>query len=420
VRMVHHLFLGEDEQAAEARRRRDAASIGRTDVDRHLELGVNYAGSVSSMLGDLLSLERCLAVLRERARRSPGWEPYHHAYKGNHHALRGELGIALEEHQKAVSLVPTPGVNAAWAYSINCLANTLLELERAAEAEALLERALLDSEAVPIVPHARFQFEMNLAVARASLGQAEAATRLAARAVENMVAFGTKGVILLEHFAKQAVVALKARDLATFQLATSSIEAMPGFTKSPAFAAKHEYLLRQARTVPGFSIVPPPADLGAGQESHTTIAVGLRGVLQDCPGPNERAARALDVLLEWSGTEGGFLYLYGPTRLMLVAATPGLTPPDALEDAVNDWLRTFITGDPMTRTTTPLQPESADTALYETIGLVAHRDDGARIAGVAALSRTRARRAFVPQSVLDALGEGLLAAGDSVGKRFEM
>jgi serine/threonine-protein kinase len=287
VRMLSHLFRGEDERADEARRRRDAAAIGRADVDRHFDVSVIYEASASSMLGDLLPLERSLSVITERAKRSPGWAPYHHAFRGNHHALRGETARALEEHEQAVALVPRPGVHAAWAYCINCLAGSLVESERAEEAVALVQQAIVDAKSVDVVPHVRAQLEMSLAVARASLGESAEATELARRAVEGMLACGTKGVILLDHYAKQALVAVKAGDAEAFQSARSNIESMSGFTRSAAFAAKHEYLLRQARMTATIASTPAPADLASSKESHTTIAVGVRSPQKNCNGTDD-------------------------------------------------------------------------------------------------------------------------------------
>src|SRR5262249_31821296 len=151
-----------------ARRKRDAAAIGRVDVDRHLDSGVLYEAGASSMLGDLLALKRSLTVMAERVKTMPGWAPYFHIYKGSYHALRGEPEKALEEQRRAFAMVPKPGVQAGWSSCVNHMAATLVDLDRAEEAEALVTQAISDARGVPIVPHVFAQFEMSLALAEAS------------------------------------------------------------------------------------------------------------------------------------------------------------------------------------------------------------------------------------------------------------
>jgi hypothetical protein len=63
-----------------------------------------------------------------------------------------------------------------------------------------------------------------------------------------------------------------------------------------------------------------------------------------------------------------------------------------------------------------VQSDSDEATEFDTIGLVAYRDDGPVLAGVVALGRSETSRS-VPESILDTLGEGLIAAGDAVGLR---
>jgi tetratricopeptide (TPR) repeat protein len=417
VRMLVHLYRGEEKKAAAARRKRDAASIGRVDVDGHLDASILYETAAWSMLGDLLALKRSLTTLGERARRLPCWAPYYHIYKGSYHTLRGEREKALEEHRRAFALVPKPGMHGAWSYGVNHLAATLVDLDRAAEAEALVTQAISDVEGIPIAPYESAQLEMNLALAEASLGKGREATRHARHAMDVMVASGTGGVVLVEHHAKQALVALNAQDRTTFRTAASTIETMCSRAESAAFAAKHEYLLRQARSTTHFQAVSAQrAELVTKRESHTTAALGLRTELERCDDAAGRARRVLTILLDWSGTDTGYLYLHTRTRLAFVASSSGSEPPESLERSVETWVRSFLASDVATHTASRVQSDSDEATEFDTIGLVAYRDDGPVLAGVVALGRSETSRS-VPESILDTLGEGLIAAGDAVGLR---
>ncbi|HEX4340551.1 MAG TPA: AAA family ATPase [Polyangiaceae bacterium] len=415
VRMLFHLFRGDVEKAACARRKRDAASTGRMDIDRHLDLSVIYEAGTAHLLGDLLALERNLGVIAERAQTIPGWRPYEHAFRGHYHALRGELTKALEHHRRAADLVPMPGVHAAWGLCQNGLATTLIDLDRAAEAAALVEDALSNARGVPVFPYVRAQLEMNLALARACLGEAAEATRLAEAAIESMNACGIDGAIVLDHHVKRALIALRLRDTPAFERASATVETLALSSGSEPFAAKHEFLLRQARNAASFRpAVSPHMEIVTRRESHTTMVLGLRTELEKCRTRSERTVRVLDVLLEWSGTESGFLYLFDQTGLTLAASHHGREPPESVEDRVDEWLRAFRDGDVVTWS--PFGAEQSTTAdSYDTVGLVAHRDDGALLAGVAALGRSEPRRP-VPENVLGALAETLLSYGDSLGR----
>ncbi len=416
VRMLLHLFRGETDKALLARRRRDAATIGRGDVDRHLDLSVIYEASASWLLGDLLTLERSLAVIGARATRSPGWMPYYHAFAGNYHALRGEAARALEHHQAAAALVPSPGEHAAWGLCTNSLAWTLMELDRAEEAEALLQNALSEASSVPVFSYVRAQLQMNVAYAKALRGDVEEATRWSRDAIEAMLACDVDGITMVEHHVKQALVALKTGDAETFQRAAGMVDTMARRVEGSSFAARHEFLMRQSRGAATFRpAAMPQTEIVTRKESHTTMMLGLRTELRKCRSAEERAARVLDILLEWSGTGEGFLYLLGPRRLALAASNTGVAPPDALEDRVNEWLAAFRAGDPVTASVPSFESDSGTIDDFDTVGIIAHRDDGATVAGVAVIRRLRPRRT-IPQNVLSVLGDSLLAAGDAKGR----
>ncbi|HVW28137.1 MAG TPA: protein kinase [Polyangiaceae bacterium] len=415
ARMLLHLFRGEDEKAAEARRRRDAASIGRLDVDQHFEFSVVYEAFVSYTLGDLLSVGRSLAIMSDLVKTRPAWVPYLHALKGNYHALRGEMTKALEEHRRAHAMVPVPGVHPAWGQCVNSLSTTLIEVGRADEAEAMLERAIAEAAPLEIAPYQLAQIEMNLALSKASLGKSREANELADRAVRGMRAANAFGVVVLEHYVRRALVALRTADTDGFNAALRVVEQMCAETPNPFFAAKHEYLLRQVRSTGSFRPAPlAQMEIVTRRESHTTAAVGLRVELENCGDSSERAARGLGVILEWSGADGGFLYLYEAGKLKLASSSPGLEPPEFLEQTLYEWLQAFISGGPTSRTASPLDPGSAESLAFDVVAIVTFHAERPLVVGVAALGRSRPGRP-IPESVLDAIGEALTVTNGAIG-----
>jgi len=189
------------------------------DVDGHLDASILYETAAWSMLGDLLALKRSLTTLGERARRLPGWAPYYHVYKGSYHALRGEREKALEEHRRAFALVPNQACTRHGATASTTSPERWWTSIAQQKRKALVTQAISDVEGIPIAPYESAQLEMNLALAEASLGKGREATRHARHAMDVMVASGTGGVVLVEHHAKQALVALDTQDRATFRMA---------------------------------------------------------------------------------------------------------------------------------------------------------------------------------------------------------
>lgn len=419
VRMVAHLFRGEDRQAAEARRKRDAAALGRRDVDQHFDLSVLYEAGAFDYLGDLLGLKRCVSAIEERSRRSPGWAPYAFLYRGAYYALRGELAAAVDHYERGLAAAGGPDQHAAWVHLVNRLAPALIDAGDVNRAYEFISKAVADSEGYPLIPVYQAHLEMSLALAEAAIGRGVEASARARRGVEKTENLGCTGVILVHQYANEAKVALLVGDRPTFQAAAQRIEAICVKSESTSFAAKHAGLLRLAESPRGFAAVAAaPAALVLTEDGHTTMASGIRTELELCSGPDERARRALHVLSDWAAAGEAFLYLSRSDRLLFVASTSGKEPPAALDATVADWLRTSSEEE---ETETQLLDEEPSTDIdsgFELVALVAEREGEHLLAGLAALKKRDSSLRKPPTSILTALGEGLLAAGDASGMRM--
>jgi hypothetical protein len=324
------------------------------------------------------------------------------------------MAKALEEHERAYALVPSPGVHSAWGLTVNSYTATLIEIGRAGDAEALVERALSEAATIELVPYLGAQLQMSLALAKASLGKVREATVIADQAVRAMAAADAFGVGVIEHHVRRALVALRVGDVLGFDVAARTVERLSVESGNPFFAAKHEFLQRQVRSSGSYRPAPlAQMEIVTRRESHTTIALGLRSELKHSGTAAERAERALGVLLEWSGAESGFLYLCASGRLSLAASSTKLDPPEFLESTMNEWLHCFVSGGPTSRTASPLDPGSAETLAFDVVGIVTLRDGRPLLAGVAALGRSQAGRA-IPDSVIEAVGDALIQTGNGI------
>src|SRR6185503_19828210 len=164
-------FRGEDQKAENARRKRDAAMVGRFDIDQHLDLSVLYEAAAHNYAGDLLGLKENLAVIESRAERSPGWRPFAELYRGNYHALRGDLAKAVAHFEHAMALVPEPSAHSSWSYVVNHLAVALVDVGNAERAHEVMTKAIVACEGYPLAPLWRMQLETSFALAEAALGR---------------------------------------------------------------------------------------------------------------------------------------------------------------------------------------------------------------------------------------------------------
>lgn len=416
VRMIAHLFLGEDQKAAEARRKRDAAALGRLDVDQHFDLSVLYEAGAFDQLGDLLGLKRCVAAIEERARRSPGWMPYALLYRGGYLALRGEISAAVEHYERGLALVPAPDAHSSWFHLVDHLTLALIDTGDAQRAYELASKAVADSERFPLVPNYRARLQASLGLAEASTGRGAEASARVRRGVETTERLGCVGVTLVDQYAKEAKVALLVGDRPTFQAAAQRIEAICLKSESTSFAAKHAELLRLADSPRGFAAVAAnPTALLLSGDGHTTMASGVRTELELCSGPDERARRALHVLTDWAAAGEGFLYLSRSDRLHFVASTSGDEPPASLDDTVATWLRNSSEEEETRTQLLDAEPETESDPEYQLFALVAQRAGEPLLAGLGALKKSGASLRPLPTSILSALGEGLIAAGDASG-----
>jgi hypothetical protein len=163
--------------------------------------------------------------------------------------------------------------------------------------------------------------------------------------------------------------------------------------------------------------VNKPAALVLSGDGHTTMASGIRTELEHCAGPDERARRALEVLMDWAAAEEGFLYLCRSNRLHFVASTTGTEPPVDVDSSIEAWLRT--SSEEETKTQLPDAETASDSASdFEFVPLVTERTGESLLAGIGVLKRPTTALRKLPRSIVTALGESLLSSGDAAGLRL--
>jgi hypothetical protein len=408
VRTVAHLYHGEEKQADVCRKKRDVAMIGFPETARHIEQSLPHESVGYVLLGDLMALKRVLPAARETVKAMPGWMPQYLLLEGAHEGLRGALPRALELTERALSLM-TPGANSGWALTVARAAELLVALGRAGEARERAEAALAVCVDCPIIPQYVDLLEASLAHAEARLGDYQAATGRAARAVEQATRRGTTGVLLIELYATQAKIAHSAKDSATLASASKRVVELCAKVDSKAFASRLSALFGLSLGA-GFE----PVDV-ATRTLRPKGAPGpakIRTELELCRGAEERAARALGLVLQQSGAHEGYLYVNQHDGFVLAASRASGPPPIDAEEWLLKWQQSFSGNENGDETTS----QGGTTFFAERYGLIAlvTEDAGVAVApAVAVIDCARVHPRLIPDAILREMADVLLDAGDA-------
>jgi hypothetical protein len=408
VRTIAHLFLGQEKQADLCRKKRDVAMIGFPETIRHIEISLWHESTAYVLLGDLMALKRVLPSFRERAKAMPGWMGQHLLVEGVHEGLRGDLPKALELTERALEQM-TPGENTAWTVALSYAAEVLITLDRAGEARARLEKALAVCAERPMIPQGVFLLEAILANAEARLGDHEGASRRALRVIERATERGSAGILLIELHAMRARVAQHCKDAAAFADASKRVVQLCAKVDSKAFAARLSSLLRLSV---GAGFEPVDAATRSFRVKGIPVFAKIRTELDLCRGAEERATRALGMVLQQSGAHEGYLYVNQADGFVLAASRSAGPPPIEAEEWLLKWLESFRGTGSGDETTS----QGGTTFFAERFGLIALVTEDAGVAVAPALvviDCANVHPRLVPDTVLREMADALLDAGDA-------
>ena len=135
-----------------------------------------------------------------------------------------------------------------------------------------------------------------------------------------------------------------------------------------------------------------------------------------CRGPSERAARALELILQATEAQSGFLFLAKGNELVLVAPLHGDQPPDRLAVLLAARVGS-LSGKEVTLTTGPaesmIEATIADPLDYEPVPIVLENAEKT-VVGVAAVRAGAVSLTKPSPRLLAALARALYDAGDTV------
>ena len=282
---------------------------------------------------DVMGLKHTIAALARLSGDGFNFEPILHLIRGEYHRERGELELSRQALERALEALP-PEVNLLRQPALAALAETLLASGELARAREVAERGLaLASDPSTGMIANRLRCLGALALIEATSGEHAAAARRLDDAIAEAAPLASPSLCggLAE---ARARVAIAENDEPGFRRHLDATEGWFSPTHNPALIARHKRLAL-AWTIRGGE---PTED--ALRDAVTTIdsPAGKRdriaSILVSCRGKQERCARVLEILLDHSAGDDGFLFLVAGDTVELAAQTSAAPPVPEVEDAI--------------------------------------------------------------------------------------
>jgi serine/threonine-protein kinase len=423
VRLSYHLTIGNLREADRCRSQIELLLL-QSPVKPQLSAGaVHQHVFAFSLSDDLTGMRRAIPEMEKLARSHPTLAPFVPFTRAEHARICGNYDEAIARVEETLSMI-APGEHPLWPWAVGCRLTTLLALKRTEEAYALAKREF-ETATVVGLQVMKDHIELPLALIEAELGHFDSACERLDRISSRRADTHMQGVTLGWAYEARARVALAMGDAQSFtanaQLCAQQYRRAEG---DPALAAKYERLMQDARTRGVLvqaeledALAPESTDMQATEaivlESSTAAAVHA---LSACGSADERAERALRLILDSAGAVDGELYLLEGDALRLAAASrEGLGNEQTrvallrLIDAVcasqsvltSDSTRIVLSERPAPReNVTPLLLKSA-------------RSEEGAVAGVAVLHFASDEIPSLPTAIAAIIADLLINAGDA-------
>lgn len=368
---------------------------------------------------DLVQVKMAITEFETIAKRHPGWNLCVHYARGVYHQIRGDASSALREFESAFRLTP-PARYQAWGPIVGGYATALLALGRASEARKIAEEALEIAEREGLGIFFKRYIQQPLALAEATLKHNETAVKHADAVLAALGAIGASGVILGLAYETRARVAILTLDHVAFDTYAElcANRYRPG--GNPALAVKYEKLMHDARRA-GIVVTSDVTRIAHEQELSQQTAMSVATSLGECQGPQQRARRALELMLKESGAAGGLLYTLQRSGPVLAAQTGPQQPPARIDAFVVDFLSaeldevcdvTITEVDTADRTAEERGWKGPDGDRFIPCILSHRTDAGYCVTGVLVLCEEGRKKLETPYGLLRVLSRSLSDAGD--------
>jgi hypothetical protein len=302
--------------------------------------------SVHAAAWDLTGVQQVAARIEPLAERYAGWVPFRHLAQGHYRRLIGDPAAAEQAYKRALDLAAPTSEDpmraiTAWPLAITALTETLIALDRAAEAKALAEAALSECQRREIRA-AAYDIVRALGLAEAKLGQYVQATQRLESLIEEQRAAGIAGLMLGLSYEARARAAVWAGDRPAVEHFGKLTAEQYQHGRGSTLGSRYERLMEEAR-VAGVYALPPLSPFestifSALQiDSRGTSSAAVVAALAASRDEGDRKERALRILCEAFGATGGHLFVASDKCLQLAASSAAHPPDQMLRDLLGDF-----------------------------------------------------------------------------------
>ncbi len=321
VRMTYHLHRGEKKLAAEHRRKVETHGMRKGSTWQVDFLIAPVAGLASALMLDMTGLKASLEALSRLVKQAPTLKPIRDALRIPYMSLRGKHEQAIALGERLVSKHP-PWKSEHWVDMRGALANALSSGEQPGRAKQVCEEtlaALGDERRSSVGGHI---VALQLGIAEMGLRNLERAAEIVDELIAEKAVDGSPLVMGRCHQVR-TLIALLGRDRTSFEHHLSQMRIWFAATENSVLLAQVNQIEDAGKQNRAFSSIPPPP---AEHDIETAVqqpgeSAHVDSVFEQCSGPEERAQRALQVVLERAGADSGCLYLVQRDGLRLAAST---------------------------------------------------------------------------------------------------
>jgi hypothetical protein len=411
VRMTYELMHGNLEAAQSSRRRaellhlQDSGTPVLPGTTARVELLVHIYAD------DLIGVKRSMERIEGLAAIYPRWRSTLAIARSHYLRLQGDPGAALAALEPAI-LATAPGRHFDWSLVAGARLELLSLLGRAEEAVAL-GLASIDACGREGLSNAHALWRL-LAEALLRAGDVERARQFADACIAEFRRAEMGGLQLGLAYETRARVAIALGDThGVNHFAELCAEAYQGHG-NPTLSAKYQRLLSEA-VERGMRLDPGLTEQSAPAPRLTDAARAASQRLLACLGPEARANEGLQLVLELTGADTGYLFAVRPERCELIAATAGLEPATAILETFTPRLRREFQTEIVTTLDTAVLPSDPTERWtdsggrdFEPLLLFGHRGGRLVVTGLAALHYRTPRRPALRRDVLEMLADTLL------------
>jgi len=302
--------------------------------------------NVHASAWDLTGVSQIAARIEPLAERYPGWRTYRHLAEAHYQVLRGDAAAGCAAYERCLELcVPDPNgsprMYVAWPTAAAAYTDTLIRLDRAAQARDFAARTLEACRERGMISSAH-ELRRALALALAKLGEYTTAVSQLDLLIDEQLAAGVSGLELGASYEARARVAIWMNDRTSVDRFARLTAQQFRHGRGSSLGARYERLMEEACN--SGAIVAAPlspfetsmfsrSELGSRTALSETIANGMREAQDDAV----RAQRALALLCEAHGVSAGLLFLSSSGSLALVATQMAAPPDDVLRRTISDF-----------------------------------------------------------------------------------